>query len=96
MFCILILPTIHRQYSDAYHLLENLADWKKPVVTGVSKKMDRSHIKSNYCLKTATLSFADLIRNANCRHILFSYNNTGNSKDGRSNARINDDAFYKY
>jgi adenine-specific DNA-methyltransferase len=84
-------PYNSRQYSDAYHLLENLAEWGKPDVVGVAKKMDRSHIKSSYCLKNATQSFEDLIRNANCKHILLSYNNTGDSKDGRSNARINDD-----
>ena len=83
-------PYNSRQYSDAYHLLENLAEWKKPEVVGVAKKMDRSHIKSSYCLKNATQAFEDLIRNANCKHILLSYNNTGDSKDGRSNARIAD------
>lgn len=84
-------PYNSRQYSDAYHLLENLAEWKKPEVVGVGKKMDRSHIKSDYCLKSATSAFADLIRNADCKHILLSYNNTGDSKDGRSNARMSDD-----
>ncbi len=84
-------PYNSRQYSDAYHLLENLAEWKKPEVVGIGKKMDRSHIKSHYCLKSATRSFADLIRNADCNHILLSYNNTGDSKDGRSNARMSDD-----
>lgn len=83
-------PYNSRQYSDAYHLLENLAEWKKPEVEGVAKKMDRSHIKSSYCLKNATQAFEDLIRNADCKHILLSYNNTGDSKDGRSNARISD------
>ncbi len=83
-------PYNSRQYSDTYHLLENLAEWKKPNVKGVAKKMDRSHIKSSYCLKNATQAFEDLIKNANCKHILVSYNNTGESKDGRSNARISD------
>ncbi len=83
-------PYNSRQYSDAYHLLENLAEWKKPNVEGVAKKMNRSHIKSFYCLKSATRAFEDLIKNANCKHILLSYNNTGDSKDGRSNAKIND------
>jgi len=54
-------PYNSRQYSDAYHLLENLAEWKKPNVEGVAKKMDRSHIKSSYCLKNATQAFEDLI-----------------------------------
>jgi len=84
-------PYNSRQYSDAYHLLENLAEWKKPKVVGIGKKMDRSHIKSDYCLKSATRAFSDLIRNADCNHILLSYNNTGESKDGRSNARMSDD-----
>ncbi|MBF0518145.1 MAG: DNA adenine methylase [Nitrospirae bacterium] len=83
-------PYNSRQYSDAYHLLENVAQWKKPTVEGVAKKMDRSHIKSLYCLKNAIQAFDDLIKNANCKHILLSYNNTGDSKDGRSNARMSD------
>jgi adenine-specific DNA-methyltransferase len=84
-------PYNSRQYSDSYHLLENLAEWKKPEVVGIGKKMDRSHIKSDYCLKNATEAFEDLIKNANCKHILMSYNNTGDTKDGRSNARIADE-----
>lgn len=83
-------PYNSRQYSDAYHLLENLVTWEKPLVHGKAKKMDRSHIKSDYCLQSASKAFADLIATANCKHILLSYNNTGESKDGRSNARISD------
>ena len=83
-------PYNSRQYSDAYHLLENLAAWKKPKVMGIANKMDRSHIKSQYCLKSAIHAFTDLIQNADCKHILLSYNNTRHSRDGRSNARIND------
>ncbi len=84
-------PYNSRQYSDAYHLLENLAEWKKPEVVGIGKKMNRSHIKSDYCLRSATRAFSDLIKNADCNHILLSYNNTGESKDDRSNARMSDD-----
>ncbi len=88
-------PYNSRQYSDAYHLLENLAKWEKPEVFGKAKKMDRSHIKSEYCLKSAINAFKDLINNAKCKHILLSYNNTGFSKDGRSNARISDENILK-
>ena len=88
-------PYNSRQYSDAYHLLENLIEWKKPHVLGIAKKMDRSHIKSKYCLKDATSAFADLIEHANCKYIFLSYNNTGDCKDGRSNARINDEDIMK-
>ncbi len=88
-------PYNSRQYSDAYHLLENLATWEKPVVHGIAKKMDRDHLKSEYCLRSAPEAFADLIKNARCKHILISYNNTGESKDGRSNARITDEQIMK-
>ena len=87
-------PYNSRQYSDAYHLLENLAEWKKPAVFGMARKMNRAHIKSDYCIKDATKAFADLIRSANCGHILLSYNNTADTKDGRSNARISDADIY--
>ncbi len=88
-------PYNSRQYSDAYHLLENLAEWKKPHVKGKARKMDRSHIKSKYCMKSATKMFNDLIQNANCNHILLSYNSTGDSMDGRSNARISDEDIFR-
>lgn len=84
-------PYNSRQYSDAYHLLENLVTWQKPPLRGKAMKMDRSHIKSEYCLKTASRAFRDLISNADCKYILVSYNNTGESKHGRSNARISDE-----
>ena len=84
-------PYNSRQYSDAYHLLENLVSWEKPQVSGTARKMDRTHIKSQYCLSSAADAFAELIEQASCRHIFLSYNNTGSSMDNRSNARITDD-----
>ena len=83
-------PYNSRQYSDAYHLVENLVKWEKPAVYGKAKKMERTHIKSEYCTQHAGKAFADLIANADCNHILLSYNNTGDSKDGRSNSRMSD------
>ena len=43
-------PYNSRQYSDAYHLLENVARWEKPEVYGVARKMDRSSLKVNIVL----------------------------------------------
>ncbi len=84
-------PYNSRQYGDAYHLLENITTWNKPSVEGVAKKMvDRAHIKSKYCLKSAPEAFRDLIINAKAKHILLSYNNTAEKKNGRSNATISD------
>lgn len=84
-------PYNSRQYGDSYHLLENIATWEKPEVEGVAKKMkNRQHLKSKYCLRSAATAFTDLIRNARTKHILLSYNNTGEKKNERSNARISD------
>jgi adenine-specific DNA-methyltransferase len=84
-------PYNSRQYCDAYHLLENVATWKKPDVYGVARKMKRSEsMKSKYCMQKATLAFDDLIENINAKYILVSYNNMGMKGAGRSQAKIND------
>lgn len=83
-------PYNSRQYGDAYHLLENVAEWKKPKVYGVAKKMDRSNIKSNYCTNKASNAFKDLIEHCNCKYIIVSYNNMGQKGNSRSQAKISD------
>ena len=84
-------PYNSRQYCDAYHLLENVAQWKKPKLEGVAKKMDRSSLKSEYCTRKASSAFENLIQNTNSRYILLSYNNMQEKGNERSNARISDD-----
>jgi len=84
-------PYNSRQYGDAYHLLENVVTWKKPKVEGIAKKMvERKHLKSRYCVKGADQILMDLIKNVQTNHILLSYNNTGEKKNERSNAKIPD------
>ena len=83
-------PYNSRQYSDAYHLLENITTWKKEKVFGVAKKMDRSHIKSKYNMKSAGVAFSDLIDNIDAKFILVSYNDMGTSGNARSQSRISD------
>jgi adenine-specific DNA-methyltransferase len=83
-------PYNSRQYCDAYHLLENVAKWEKPEVKGVAKKMDRSHLKSDYCTNKATATFEELILRLKCKYILLSYNNTGDTANDRSNAKLTD------
>jgi len=85
-------PYNSRQYCDTYHLLENIALWQKPELSGVAKKFDRSNLKSSYSYKNATSAFADLINKSKFKYILFSYNNMGDKGNSRSNARISDDA----
>jgi len=83
-------PYNSRQYCDAYHLLENIARWEKPKVSGVARKMDRSSLKSAYCTNKAAAAFEDLIKNINARYILLSYNNMAQKGNERSNAKISD------
>jgi adenine-specific DNA-methyltransferase len=84
-------PYNSRQYSNMYHLLENLALWQKPEVKGVAKKFDTTYLKSGYNQKNAVKFFEDLIKNAKTKYILFSYNNMENKGHSRSNARISDE-----
>lgn len=83
-------PYNSRQYSDAYHLIENVARWQKPEVFGVARKMDRTKLKSKYCTQDAPKVFADLIENLNAKFIVVSYNNMAKKGNDRSNARISD------
>lgn len=83
-------PYNSRQYCDAYHFLENVTTNKKPKVSGVARKMDRSNLKSKYCTSKAPAEFADLIENIKAKYILVSYNNTGEKGNARSNAKISD------
>lgn len=83
-------PYNSRQYSDSYHLLENIAEWQKGPVFGVAKKIDRTHLKSQYSLKSAAYAFSDLIENLDAKYILVSYNDMGTSGDARSQSRISD------
>ncbi len=84
-------PYNSRQYSDAYHLLENVAKWQKPEVFGVARKMDRKNIKSDYCTVKAIDAFSDLIEKANAKYIMLSYNNISDKANSRSNAKLSDE-----
>ena len=84
-------PYNSRQYSDTYHLLENVARWEKPPVYGVALKPDRKNLKSDYCTLKATETFEDLIQHCRAKYILLSYNNMAQKGNERSNARISDE-----
>ncbi len=83
-------PYNSRQYCDAYHLLENVARWEKPKVSGIARKMDRTNLKSDYCTKKATKAFEELIEKVKSKYILISYNNMATKGNDRSNAKIKD------
>ena len=84
-------PYNSRQYSDAYHVLENIARWDKPEVFGVARKMDRTQMKSKYSTRAVGEAFSELIQSANADLIVMSYSNTGNSRASRSNNLLTDE-----
>ncbi|MCM1062258.1 MAG: Dam family site-specific DNA-(adenine-N6)-methyltransferase [Eubacterium sp.] len=88
-------PYNSRQYCDAYHLIENVARWEKPKVTGVARKMDRNALKSDYCTQNATKAFEELIENISAKYILLSYNNMAEKGNQRSNAKISDEDIFR-
>lgn len=85
-------PYNSRQYGDTYHLLENIIDWKKPELKGISlKATNRNHTKSKYSTNKAPEAFKDLITNIDAKYILVSYNNMAQKGNGRSNSKISEE-----
>mgnify|MGYP000926507273 CR=1 FL=1 len=89
-------PYNARQYINFYHVLENLARWKKPKeFEGKSMKFKRDHLKSGYSRAIATELMSDLIKNIDSKIIIVSYNNTYNAKSGASNNKISEENLLK-
>lgn len=80
-------PYNSRQYSRFYHVMENIAQWKKPKLYGVAMKPEEENI-SDYCKTAAPVAFNDLIQNINAKYIVVSYNNTYESKSSSSKNKI--------
>ncbi|HKP85000.1 MAG TPA: DNA adenine methylase [Blastocatellia bacterium] len=69
-------PYNHRQYGANYHVLETIAAYDKPPLTGITGM--RSYLRSEYCRqKTAKDALEHLVRTARTKHILLSYNDEG-------------------
>lgn len=85
--CYIDPPYNSRQYSRFYHVLENLAQWKKPKLYGVALKPEPENM-SDYCRNSAYEQFQDLIKNIDAKRIVVSYNNTYKSKSSSSRNKI--------
>jgi adenine-specific DNA-methyltransferase len=81
-------PYNARQYVNFYHILENLAEWKQPVVFGKTLKMERENRMSDYSKAKAKEVLKDLVLAASCKYILLSYNNTYQAKSGATINKI--------
>lgn len=82
-------PYNSRQYSRFYHLLENLAQNKKPELYGVALKPKPENL-SKYCKVEAKETFKDLIESLAkmCKVLVVTYNNTYSSKSNSSRNKI--------
>lgn len=71
-------PYNERQYASNYHLLETIAKYDNPIVSGKTGLREYKEQKSLYCRRqTVAKTFADIIRHANTKYIFLSYNNEG-------------------
>lgn len=71
-------PYNERQYCANYHLLETIAKYDNPVISGKTGLRNYKEQKSQYCSKSSVRSaFQDIVENANAKYIFLSYNNEG-------------------
>ncbi len=71
-------PYNARQYCSNYHVLETIARYDNPVLTGVTGMRQAEEQKSEFCSKrTVEKAFDSLIKNAKFKYIFLSYNNEG-------------------
>lgn len=71
-------PYNARQYCANYHLLETIARYDNPKITGKTGLRDYTNQKSVFCVKNKVAdAFDELIKNAGFKYIFMSYNNEG-------------------
>lgn len=69
-------PYNHRQYGANYHVLETVAAYDDPQVSGITGM--RQYERSRYCKrKSAVEALKHLVLAARARHIMLSYNDEG-------------------
>lgn len=71
-------PYNHRQYAPNYHLLETIARYDNPKISGKTGLREYSQQKSNFAIKKEVLqSFEGIVSKAKVKYIFLSYNNEG-------------------
>lgn len=71
-------PYNTRQYCSNYHVLETIAKYDNPILSGVTGLRDSFEQKSKFCSKrTVYDTFEGLIKTAQFKYIFLSYNNEG-------------------
>lgn len=68
-------PYNHRQYSGNYHILETIAKYDNPKISGKTGMRDCSEQKSDYSKRwEVKKAFAELIKNIDAKYVFLSYN----------------------
>lgn len=71
-------PYNSRQYAPNYHVLETIARYDNPILTGITGMRPYDEQKSVFCSKhEVNDAFEQLIRNADFSHIVLSYSSAG-------------------
>lgn len=71
-------PYTVTQYVSAYHMLETIARYDSPLITGLGGKRNRNGKNSLYARRNeAITAFEDLFRQLKFKYILISYSNQG-------------------
>lgn len=71
-------PYNQRQYCANYHILETIALYDNPVISGKTGLRNYADQKSQFCSsRTVKEAFESLIKNADFKYIFLSYNNEG-------------------
>lgn len=71
-------PYNERQYCSNYHILETIARYDNPIISGKTGLRNYKEQKSEFCIKSKVCdAFENIIKNANFRYIFLSYNNEG-------------------
>jgi adenine-specific DNA-methyltransferase len=71
-------PYNGRQYCDNYHVLENLARWARPELSGRTRKFDRAGMRSPFSTRRgAAAALAGLLGRLRARHLFVSYSSEG-------------------
>jgi len=71
-------PYNERQYLPNYHVLETIAKYDNPELTGVTGMRSYKNSKSAYCIKSnVEQAFDNLISEADFKHIVVSYSDDG-------------------
>jgi adenine-specific DNA-methyltransferase len=71
-------PYTWRHYGAYYHILETIARWDDPAISGSTGLRNWRDTKSRYCDRSDALNaLEELVSVANCKHLFLSYNSEG-------------------